>query len=46
MEKEENQNSTSVDQNQDKINETEKTDESLNTEDNKETKEEVKDTYS
>ena len=42
MEKEENQNSTSVDQNQDKINETEKTDENLNTEDNKETKEEVK----
>ena len=42
MEKEENQNSTSADQNQDKINETEKTDENLNTEDNKETKEEVK----
>ena len=44
MEKEENQNSTSVNQNQDKINDTEKTDESLNTENNKEIKEEVKDT--
>ena len=42
MEKEENQNSTSKDQNQDKINEPDKTDENLNTEDNKETKEEVK----
>jgi len=42
MEKEENQNNTTVDQNQDKINQTEKTDESLNTEDNKETKEKVK----
>ena len=42
MEKEENQSNTSVDQNQDKINETDKTDENLNTEDNKETKEEVK----
>ena len=42
MEKEENQNSTSVDQNQDKINETEKADENLNIEDNKGTKEEVK----
>ena len=42
MEKEENQSSTSVDQNQDKINETNKTDKNLNTEDNKEIKEEVK----
>ena len=42
MEKEENQNSTSVDQNQDKINETGKTDENLNTDDNIETREEVK----
>ena len=42
MEKEENQNSTSDNQNQDKIDETEKTNENLNTEDNKETKEEVK----
>ena len=38
MEKEENQNSTSVNQNQDKINET---GENLNTEDNKECQEEV-----
>ena len=42
MEKEENQNSASVDQNQDKINETGKTDENLNTDDNIETREEVK----
>ena len=44
MKKEENQNSTSVDQNQDKINDTEKADENLNTENNKEIKEEVKET--
>ena len=42
MEKEENQNSSTVDQNQDKINQTEKTDESLNTEDNKKTEEKFK----
>ena len=44
MEKEENQNSTSVDQNQDKIKETEKTSENLNIEDNKETIEDNKET--
>ena len=42
MEKEENNNVTSVDQNQDKISETEKTGENLNTEDKKITKEDVK----
>ena len=41
MEKEETQNSTSTKQNQDKINETEKADERLNTEDNIETKEKI-----
>ena len=42
MEKEENQGSTSVNQNQDKISETEKTDESLKTENSKEAKEDLK----
>ena len=42
MEKEENQNTTSIEQNQDKINEIEKTDKNLKTENNKENKEEVK----
>ena len=42
MEKEENQNSTSVDQNHDKMSEAEKTDKNSNTEDNHETQEELK----
>ncbi len=42
MEKEENQNSTSIDQDQDKVNETENTDENLNIENNKDAKEDVK----
>ena len=41
MEKEENQNSTSIDQDQDKVNETENTDENLNIENNKDAKEDV-----
>ena len=42
MEKEENQNSTSIDQDQNKVNETENTDENLNIENNKDAKEDVK----
>ena len=42
MEKEENQNSTSVDQNHDKISEAEKTDKNSNTDNNHETQEELK----
>ena len=46
MEKEENQNSTSVDQNHDKMSEAEKTDKNSNTDNNHETQRRIKRTYS